>query len=91
MRLRDSIERWLDWPEWAKDAAVTHVDIHFDWKDRLLILIGRPVLVTTKVLTENVVGKNEGRAQVSVSRIRWPWARPRFAVAEAPPGSFEAR
>lgn len=58
----------------------------------LLILLGRPVLVTTKVLTANVVGRSDGRAQISVRPIRWPWSRPpRFAVAEAPPGSFEAR
>jgi hypothetical protein len=79
----DSIERWLEWPEWAKDGVITHVEIHLDWRDRLLVLIGRPVLVTTKALTENVAGRTEGRSRVSVPRIIWPWSRrPPCSVAD---------
>lgn len=85
MKTLDSIERWLAWPEWAQDAVVTDVCVHFDWRDRLLILLGRPVFVTTKALTENVAGKTEGRSRVDVLPIPWPWRRQRFAVAEARP------
>ena len=77
------IERWLEWPDWARDAVVTHLSIQLGWRDRLLVLIGRPLLVTTKALTANVVGRTEGRSRVSVVPIRWPWSRPRIAVAEA--------
>lgn len=83
--MMDGIERWLEWPDWAKDAVVSDVRIHFDWKDRLLILLGRPVTVTTKAHTEHVAGRTEGRARVNVARIRWPWSPPpSFAQAEAP-------
>lgn len=85
MKTLDSIERWLDWPEWAKDAVVTDAAIHLDWKDRLLVLLGRPVIVTTKALTEHMVGRTEGRSRVSVLPIPWPWRRPRFGIAEARP------
>ncbi len=78
------IERWLEWPEWARDAVVVEVQqIRFDWKERLLILLGRPVLVTTKAHTENKVGRSEGQARVTVHRIHWPWSRPSFGVADS--------
>lgn len=78
------LERWIEWPEWAADAVVTDVAIKFGWRDRLLILLGRPVSVTTKAFTECGVGKSEGRSRVTVHRIRWPWSRPSFAAAIAP-------
>lgn len=83
--MKDSFERWIDWPEWAKDAVVTDVHMRFDWKERLLILIGREVTVTTKAHTENVAGRTEGQARINVHRIRWPWSRPLMAVAEVRP------
>lgn len=87
----DSIERWQTWPGWAQDAVVTDVTIHFGWRDRLLILIGRPVFVTTKAHTENVAGRSEGQSRVSVPQIRWPWSRPRFAMAESPVGACDGQ
>lgn len=64
------IERWLEWPEWARDAVVTDLSIQLGWRDRLLVLIGRPLLVTTKAMTANVVGRSEGRSRVSVGPIK---------------------
>lgn len=69
-----------DLPEWAKDRLTTHVDIHFDWKDRLKILFGPTVFVTVKVDTENLVGRNEGQSRISVGRIFPSKDRPMYAV-----------
>lgn len=78
------IERWLEWPEWAKDAVVVDVqEIRFDWRERLMILFGRPVDVTTKAHTEHVVGRSHGQARVTVRHIYWPWTRRPFAVSDA--------
>lgn len=55
--------------EWNKDEIVSHVDIHFDFVDRLRILFGRVALVTVRVDTENVVGRTVSESTVHVQPI----------------------
>ena len=49
-----------------KDAIYVHTDIRFDWKDRLKILLGRTVHVSTVTQTGMPVGRT-GTFDVTVS------------------------
>lgn len=59
-------------PDWATDAVHTFIDIHFDWKDRLKILLGWRVTVAVKTPTQHAVGRAESETTVSVWRPRQP-------------------
>jgi hypothetical protein len=82
----DDFERWISRPAWAKDAVVNDLTIRLSWRDRLLVLLGRPFHVTVKTWTSEPVGRTEGMTRSTVLGFRWPWKRKRFAVAEAPSG-----
>lgn len=77
-----TFEQWISWPEWAKDGVVSHAELRFSWRERLLILLGRPVTVSSKNWTEHRVGRTQGMLQWQVARFPWPWSRPSFGVAE---------
>jgi len=86
----DSLMQWINWPEWAKDAVVVDVDLVLDWRDILLLIWRRGRLgVSVKTFTEVVVGgpqggRTESISRILIQRIRWPWQRPLFAVADVP-------
>lgn len=63
------------WPEWARDEIITGVSVHFDWTDRFLILIGRPVSVNVKTVVRNPPGRCASQSSAWAHRIRWPWHR----------------
>jgi len=60
--------RFGDLPAWAKDAIHATVDIHFDWRDRVKILLGWRVTLNVDTPTENVCGRAESVSEVSVWR-----------------------
>jgi hypothetical protein len=63
------------WPEWARDEIVGDVTIHFDWTDRLLILLGRTVSVSVRTVVENTPGRCATTSSAWAHRIRWPWQK----------------
>jgi hypothetical protein len=84
----DGPYRPAHWPEWARDEIFTQVDVHFDWTDRLLILIGRTVTVKVKTVVATPPGRCAASSSVWAWRIRWPWQREPVGyspmMAEAP-------
>lgn len=83
-------DRWVAWPEWAKDAVVTDVTVVLDWRDRLWLLVRGRFIVTAKVFTEHIVGKTASLSSFGVDR-HWPWHRHRYGMVEvASPARPEA-
>ena len=72
-------DRWVTWPDWAKDAVMTDVNVTLSWRDRLWVLARGRFTVTAKVFTENVVGKTDSRSRFDVNR-RWPWQRRMYGM-----------
>lgn len=70
-------DRWVTWPEWAKDSAVTDCDVTLSFTDRLWVLVRGRFTVTAKVFTENVIGQTASLSRFTVNR-RWPWQRHEF-------------
>lgn len=54
-----------DLPSWAKDGVYTHVDVDWDWKDRLRILITGKSSIRAMLACE----EPPGRVQPFVSAI----------------------
>lgn len=78
------IDRWI-LPEWAEDRLHTDVDVHFDWADRLRLLVTGRCSVKVEVTVEHKPGRMESASRVNVNPIRWPWRkRLEMATAEAP-------
>lgn len=73
------------WPAWARDEIFTHVDVHFGWTDRLLILMGRVVTVKVQVIVERPPGRCASQSSAWTHRIRWPWARSSGGYSPVPP------
>ena len=74
----DGPYRPAHWPAWARDEIISNVAVRFDWTDRLLILIGRPVAVTVRTVTgvPNVGGFGlSSTSSAWAHRIRWPWQK----------------
>jgi len=65
-------EQWYEWPEWAKDALVCDTDVTLSWRDRLRVLIGRRITVTTKTFTQAQIGRNETLSRACVTPL---WRR----------------
>lgn len=61
----------------AADKIIVQVEARLDWKDRLLVMIGRPVGLTVRVYCENRPGKTESNSDVWAWRIVWPWLKNR--------------
>lgn len=55
--------------QWNKDIAHTDITVQFGWLDWLRITFGRSVLITSRVKTENVIGRTESEASVHVRPI----------------------
>lgn len=51
-------------PEWAKDGIMSNIDISFDWKDRIRILLTGRVHVRGWIPCEHPPGKVETFASV---------------------------
>lgn len=70
------------WPGWARDEIFTHVDVRFDWTDRLLILIGRTVTVKVQTVVAAAPGRCASTSSAWAHRIRWPWQKGHGGYAE---------
>lgn len=68
-------------PEPYEDAVCNDIEIHFDWRDRLKVLLGGTVHVDVRTLVEHRPGKMETATRVNVVR-RWPWQKTILFVAE---------
>lgn len=77
------------WPAWARDEIFTTVEVHFDWTDRLLILLGRTVTVSVKTVVANPPGRCWSLSSVWAHRICWPWQK--RPGGYSPAGVVEAR
>ncbi len=55
-----------------RDLAVTTVEVHLGWTDRLRAAVAGRVDVKVRLYTENVIGRNETTSEVT---ILWPWVR----------------
>lgn len=71
------------WPAWARDEVFTDTVVRFDWLDRLLIALGRPVSFNVRTVVEQPPGRCQSRSVVYAHRIRWPWRRQGGGYAEA--------
>jgi hypothetical protein len=83
MSAEEEFDRWVTWPEWAKDAIVTDVTVTFSWRDRLRILCGKRPVVTVKTFTRMVIGEQATQSRVYVPRL-WYRRRGLVAIAESP-------
>jgi hypothetical protein len=77
----DTFERWVTWPDWAKDAIVVDTDVRLSWRDALRVLFRRRFTMSAKVFVPAVVERHEGVGHFSVEPI-WP-RRKGYGVAEA--------
>lgn len=74
-RFPDGPYRPDHWPEWARDELFSDVTVKFDWTDRLLILVGRPVTVAVRTVVSNPPGRCASKSSAWAQRILWPWRR----------------
>ena len=82
-------DEWFEWPEWAKDAIVVDVEIHFSWADRLRVLLRGRADVRAKVFTEHLPGQVKTLTTAYALKL---WTRKRFGyVTVAPPAGTEPR
>jgi hypothetical protein len=66
----------IELPEGFEDAVNTNVDIHFDWRDRLKVLIGYTVTVKTETFCQHSPGLVRADSMVIV------WKPKRRGVAQ---------
>jgi hypothetical protein len=71
----DGPYRPAHWPDWARDEIFTHVTVHFDWTDRLLILLGRPVSISVRTVVGASPGRCASKTSAWAQRVRWPWQK----------------
>ena len=66
----DREEQWYEWPEWAKDAVVTDVQIHLSIRDAIRLLWKRHCSVESKTFTAEVVGRTSSVSRISIPSWR---------------------
>lgn len=59
-----------EWPDWAKDQVVVQVDVQFDWRDRLRLLLSGKLWLTVRTWTEVPPGRVDSYTTVRVLRRR---------------------
>lgn len=79
------------WPPWARDEIFAHVDVHFDWVDRFLILIGRTVTVRVQTVVAHPPGRCASRTAAWAWRILWPWSKPAGGYSPTMAGAPDRR
>lgn len=57
------------------DCIVVHATTILSFRDRLLLLLGRPLQTRVFIDCENIPGKVSERVEVWPHPIRWPWKR----------------
>lgn len=63
-----------EYPEWAEDISVSHVDCHFDFRDRLRILCTGTLYVTLKSFCEYPPGRMQSESMLRVPEV-FGWIR----------------
>ncbi len=59
-----------DLPEWAAEAVHVNTTVLFDWRDRIRVLLGRPVHVDSQIDCEHKPGRTSGAGtRVWVERV----------------------
>ena len=76
----DEFDRWIEWPEWAKDAIVTDVDVFLSLRDPIRVLWKRRLTVTSKVFTSAEVGRTHSLSRVYIA----PWRVPKVWEVQSP-------
>ena len=56
-------------PEWATDAATTHVDIRLNWADRMRALLGGTIRVRVRTWTEHAPGQVASETSARVDTV----------------------
>ena len=72
-------DRWVTWPEWAKDAVVVDTDVHLSFGDAVRLLWKRRLTVTSKTFTAVQIDRTESLSRVYIE----PWRRPPLDMVEA--------
>lgn len=72
-------------PEGFRDSITTTTKAVLDWKDRLRVLFGAGIITETLIYTENLPGKMESIAEVSVVFPRRPRRGPPVCYEAIPP------